>query len=153
MAATVEESPATAEDLAKDSHTFGMRVHELLHRQPALSPAVVLILAIIVFSLLSDRFIRPQNLSLILQQVSIVGTLAVGQTLIILTAGIDLSIGAAMVLASLVMSKVAFDNGVPGFIALLIGLLVGMAAAAVNGLLVTRIKLPPFIVTLGTLGI
>jgi fructose transport system permease protein len=153
MSTRVEEAPTTAEDLGRGSHTFGQKVHELLHRQPALSPAVVLVLAIIVFSLLSDRFIRPQNLSLILQQVSIVGSLAVGQTLIILTAGIDLSIGANMVLASLVMSKLALNSGVPGFIALLIGLAVAMVAAAANGLLVTRIKLPPFIVTLGTLGI
>jgi fructose transport system permease protein len=106
-----------------------------------------------VFSFLSNRFIRPENLSLILQQVSIVGALAVGQTLIILTAGIDLSIGANMVLASLVMAKLAQSSGVPGGIALIIGLGVAMAAAALNGLLVTRIKLPPFIVTLGTLGI
>jgi fructose transport system permease protein len=153
MTTRVEEVPATADDLGRGSHTFGQRVHELLHRQPALSPAVVLVLAIIVFSLLSDRFIRPQNLSLILQQVSIVGSLAVGQTLIVLTAGIDLSIGANMVLASLVMAKLALNSGVPGFIALLIGLAVAMVAAAANGLLVTRIKLPPFIVTLGTLGI
>ena len=78
MTTRVEEVPATADDLGRGSHTFGQRVHELLHRQPALSPAVVLLLAIIVFSLLSDRFIRPQNLSLVLQQVSIVGSLAVG---------------------------------------------------------------------------
>lgn len=153
MSSNVEAAPITAEELAGDKHTISQRIHELLHKQPALSPALVLILAIIVFSFLSDRFIRPQNLSLVLQQVSIVGSLAVGQTLIILTAGIDLSIGANMVLASLVMSKLALNNGVPGFIALLIGLVVAMVAAAVNGMLVTRIKLPPFIVTLGTLGI
>ena len=147
------EAPASAEELAGDSHTFSQRVHEVLHRYPALSPAIVLILAMIVFSLLSDRFLRPQNLSLIAQQVSIVGTLAVGQTLIILTAGIDLSIGAVMVLSSLMMTKLFQDNGWPAVLALLVGALVAVAASTLNGLLVTRIKLPPFIVTLGTLSI
>jgi fructose transport system permease protein len=85
--------------------------------------------------------------------VAVVGTLAVGQTLIILTAGIDLSIGAIMVLSSFVMAKLAFDNQVPAVICLLVGIVIAVAAEAVNGLLVTRVNLPPFIVTLGTLNI
>jgi fructose transport system permease protein len=133
--------------------TLAQRVHSILHRQPALSPAIVLILAGVVFSLLNSRFYALQNLSLVAQQVAVVGSLAVGQTLIILTAGIDLSIGAVMVLSSLVMSKLVFDHGVPGVFALLIGALVAVAAQTLNGVLVTRIKLPPFIVTLGTLSI
>ena len=153
MSSSVDTAPASAEDLAGDSHTLGSRVHELLHRQPALSPALVLILACIVFAFGSSRFLTLTNLSVVAQQVSIVGSLAVGQTLIILTAGIDLSIGASMVLVSLVMAKLAHDQGVPGLVALLIGLVVAIACGALNGLLVTRINLPPFIVTLGTLGI
>jgi fructose transport system permease protein len=147
------EAPVSAEELSGNSNTVGQRVHEILHRQPALSPAIVLILACVVFSFLSDRFLRLQNFSLIAQQVAVVGTLAVGQTLIILTAGIDLSIGAVTVLSSLVMSKMVFTNHAPAFVALLVGLLVAVAASALNGLLVTRIKLPPFIVTLGTLSV
>jgi fructose transport system permease protein len=82
-----------------------------------------------------------------------VAALGVAQTMIILTAGIDLSIGAAMILAQLYMAQVAANNHVPGAIALLIGLLVGVATGIVNGALVTRLRLPPFIVTLGTLSI
>ena len=152
MTASVE-SPASAEELAGDKNTVGQRVHEVLHRFPALSPAIVLVLACIVFSFASDRFLRLQNLSLIAQQVSIVGTLAVGQTLVILTAGIDLSVGAIMVLSSLAMAKMVHTNGAPALIAIIVGVLVALVAAGINGLLVTRIKLPPFIVTLGTLGI
>jgi fructose transport system permease protein len=147
------EAPASAEDLSGSSHGIGQRIHEILHRQPALSPAIVLILACVVFSLLSDRFLRLENFSLIAQQLAVVGTLAVGQTLIILTAGIDLSIGAVTVLASLVMSKVVFTNHMSALVALVLGVVVAVGASAVNGLLVTRIKLPPFIVTLGTLSI
>ena len=147
------EEPRSAEELAGDSHTFGQRVHELLHRQPALSPGVVLVLAIIVFSFLSDKFLKAGNFGLILQQVAFIGALAVGQTLIILTAGVDLSIGAVMVLSSLVMAKMDHSDGVPGVFALLVGVVVAVVASTINGILVTRIKLPPFIVTLGTLSI
>jgi fructose transport system permease protein len=128
-------------------------VQSTLHRYPALSPALVLLLSVVVFGLLSDRFLRPENLSLITQQVAVVGALAIGQTLIILTAGIDLSVGSIMVLSSMVMAQVAVSAGLPGVPALALGLGVGLAAGAVNGFLVTRVKLPPFIVTLGTFNI
>ncbi|SEG64981.1 fructose transport system permease protein [Actinacidiphila yanglinensis] len=148
-----ESTPQLAEDLLKRPAGPGQRVHAVLHRQPALSPAIVLILAGVAFTLLNSRFYHLQNLSLIAQQVAVVGSLAVGQTLVILTAGIDLSVGAVMVLSSLVMSKLVFDHGVPGVLALLAGAVLAVAAQTLNGLLVTRIKLPPFIVTLGTLSI
>jgi fructose transport system permease protein len=105
------------------------------------------------FSLTSSRFYQLENLSLVLQQVAVVGTLAAGQTLIILTAGIDLSIGALMVLSSLVMATLSYQDHVPGVLALLIGAVVAIAGQSVNGLLVTRIRLPPFIVTLGMLSV
>jgi fructose transport system permease protein len=148
-----EASPATAEELLNRPPTLGQRAHSVLHRQPALSPAIVLVLACLAFGLLNSRFYRLENLSLVVQQAAVVGALAAGQTLVILTAGIDLSIGAVMVLASLVMSKLVFNNGLPGPLALLIGVAIAVLAQAVNGLLVTRIKLPPFIVTLGTLSV
>lgn len=136
-----------------DRSTPLSRVRDLLHRYPAISPALVLIIAVAVFGLLNERFLAPSNLSLITQQVAVIGTLAAAQTLVILTAGIDLSVGAAMVLASMVMGKFAADFGIPGFLALILGLLAALAAGAVNGVLVTRLKLPPFIVTLGTLNV
>jgi len=136
-----------------DRRTPLSRVRNLLHRYPALSPGIVLIVAVIVFGVISPRFFFVNNLSLITQQVAVVGTLAIAQTLVILTAGIDLSVGAIMVLASMVVAQTASQNHVPAVLALLLGLLVGLAAGAVNGLLVTRLKLPPFIVTLGTLNI
>jgi fructose transport system permease protein len=143
-------------DLAEeflDRSTPLSRLRNVLHRYPAISPAVVLVIAIIVFGLINPRFLYPANLSLITQQVAVVGTLALAQTLIILTAGIDLSIGAAMILSSMVVAQTASANGVPGELALILGLFVGLAAGALNGFLVTRLKLPPFIVTLGTLNI
>lgn len=136
-----------------DRSTPLSRIRNALHRYPAISPAVVLVVAVIVFGLLNDRFLLPANLSLITQQVAVVGTLALAQTLIILTAGIDLSVGAVMVLSSMVIARVATENGLPAPLALVIGLIVGLLAGGFNGFLVTRLKLPPFIVTLGTLNI
>ena len=150
---TATESPANVEDLLQRRQTPVQRVQHVLHANPALSPLIVLIVAIIVFGIVANGFLRPQALSLLVQQMAVVGTLAVGQTIIILTAGIDLSIGMAMVLSSLVMAKLSHDNGVPGPIALLIGAVVAVLTGFLNGVLVTRVKLPPFIVTLGTFGI
>jgi fructose transport system permease protein len=129
------------------------RVQHVLHAQATIGPAVVLLVSVIVFALLSERFLTPGNISLILQQVAVVGTLAVGQTIVILTAGIDLSCGAIMVLTSIVMAKVASETGLPGLPALLLGFAVGTLCGLLNGVLVTRLKLPPFIVTLGTLNV
>jgi fructose transport system permease protein len=148
------DAPAeSADDLVPTRHTPAQRIQHILHGNPALSPLIVLVIGVIVFGLVADNFLRPQSLSLLLQQVAVVGALAVGQTVIILTAGIDLSIGVAMVLASLVMVKLNFDHGVPGPIALVIGIGVGLLTGLLNGALVTRLNLPPFIVTLGTFSI
>ena len=152
-AAPTVEAPASAEDLLPTRHTPAQRIQHVLHGNPALSPLIVLVIGVIVFGLVADNFLRPQSLSLLVQQVAVVGALAVGQTVIVLTGGIDLSIGMAMVLSSLVMAKLNLDQGVPGPAALLIGIGVGILAGLVNGLLVTRLKLPPFIVTLGTFSI
>ena len=147
------EAPGTAEQLLKPNDTLARRTHNLLHRMPALSPLLVLIIACLIFGMDNNRFFRPENLSIVLQQAAVVGALAVGQTLVILTAGIDLSVGAVMVLASLVMGKLVANDGVPGPIAFLVGFAIAVVAAFLNGVLVTKIKLPPFIVTLGTLSI
>ncbi|MEY8688565.1 MAG: ABC transporter permease [Leptothrix sp. (in: b-proteobacteria)] len=118
-----------------------------------LGPAIALVLACFFFSFQHERFFTLQNFSLILQQVMVVGTIAIGQTLIILTAGIDLSCGMVMALGSIVMTKVAADYGLNAPLAILCGVAVTTLFGLINGLLVTRIKLPPFIVTLGTLNI
>jgi fructose transport system permease protein len=130
-----------------------IRIQRQLHAYPALGPLIVLIASAIVFSLINSRFYASANISLMLQQVAVIATLAVAQTLIILTAGIDLSIGAAMILSQLFMAQMAANNGVPGALALLIGFIVGLGTGMLNGALVTRFRLPPFIATLGTLSI
>jgi fructose transport system permease protein len=129
------------------------RVQALLHARPTLGPLAVLVLSLLVFFILSGRFLTAANMSLVLAQVTVIALLALGQTLIILTAGIDLSVGAIAVFSSILMAKMATGGGVPGPLAVLIGFGLGTAMGALNGLLVTRFRLPPFIVTLGTLSI
>ena len=118
-----------------------------------LGPFIALVIACAFFATQSDRFLTGANLSLVLQQVMVVGVIAIGQTLIVLTAGIDLSCGMVMALGSIVMTKFAQDLGLPAPLAILCGVGVTALFGLVNGLLVTRVKLPPFIVTLGTLNI
>ena len=84
---------------------------------------------------------------------TIIGILGIAQTLIILTAGIDLSVAAIMMLCSVVMGGLAVSAGVPAFVAIPIGLVVGGLCGLLNGTLVAKVKLPPFIVTLGTWSI
>ncbi len=129
---------------------FLSRLQHALHTTPSLVPLVVLIGALILFgTLLGERFFSPSTLTLILQQVQIVGILAAAQTLIILTAGIDLSVGAIAVFCSVIMGQFTFRYGIPPTAAIFCGLAMGTAIGAISGWLVSRVKLPPFIVTLG----
>jgi fructose transport system permease protein len=100
-----------------------------------------------------SHFVTASNFSTVLTQVTIVGFLGVAQTLVILTAGIDLSVGVIMVISSVVMGRLAVDDGVTLFVAFPLGLLCGLACGSLNGVLVTKLRMPPFIVTLGTLSI
>ena len=126
------------------------RIQHTLHSNPALVPLIVLVLSVAIFgAVLGSKFFSPFALTLILQQVAIVGIVGSAQTLVVLTAGIDLSVGAIMVLSSVVMGQFTFRYGIPAPISILCGFVVGGLIGYVNGYLVAKIKLPPFIVTLG----
>ncbi len=129
------------------------RLQATLHRHPPLGPTAVLIVAIVVFSLINPRFLSFQNASLMLAELAVVGTLAIGQTVIVLTAGIDLSCGAAMIFIQMIIAGLATNFGVPPILALLIGFVLGAGVGAVNGFFVSGLHLQPFIVTLGTLSV
>jgi fructose transport system permease protein len=154
MSVDTTHAPATAaEQFAMRRQSPIQRIQHLLHSHPALSPLMVLIVAFIVFTIINPRFANPGTISIVLQQTAVIAALAIGQTLIILTAGIDLAVGAISILSMLLMANLAVNNGLPGIIAILIGILFGTACGFLNGICVTRLKLPPFIVTLGTLSI
>ena len=136
---------------AQDKQRFSLK--NKLPPISILGPLFALLAASIFFATQSDRFLSGQNFSLILQQVMVVGVIAIGQTLIILTAGIDLSCGMAMALGSVVITKFAVDMGMNPYLAVLCGMAACVLIGYINGALVTMIKLPPFIVTLGTMNI
>ena len=149
-AAIKDKSQETVADF--DSHEKGVVgfIHETLHKYPFFVPLTVMILAIIVFGLINPNFYRVNTLSVILQQVGIVGILGTAQAIVILTAGIDLSVGAMMVFITVIMGQFSFRYGIPAEITILIGIAAGAFMGFCNGWLVARLRLPPFIVTLGT---
>ena len=152
----VADSPpggAAAAAFADRADTPLERVQHLLHSRPYLSPLIVLALSYLVFTLLNDRFILPANQATMIKSVVVVAILALGQTLIILTAGIDLSVGFIALLSMMVMAKTSAEQGWSPGLSILAGLAVGLACGIFNGALVTRLNLPPFIATLGSLGI
>ncbi|RFC63132.1 ABC transporter permease [Fulvimarina endophytica] len=124
-----------------------------LHGNPTMVPVIVLVMSVVAFGLVSPNFFSAFNLSLIMQQVAIVGILAAAQSLVILTAGIDLSVAAVMMMISVIMGRLSVELGIPVPLAVLIGFACGACTGLLNGLLVTKIKLPPFITTLGTWNI
>ena len=148
-----EAASSAANDIASfddERQGFVHRFHLALHTTPALVPLIVLVVSIIVFGLLlGSKFFSPFALTLILQQVQIVGIVAAAQSLVILTAGIDLSVGAIAVISSVVMGQFTFRYGLPVEISIGCGLLSGTAIGALNGWLIAAMRLPPFIVTLG----
>jgi fructose transport system permease protein len=151
--ATLAKADTAVASFEKDDKTFIFKLRNFLRRNPTMIPALVLLLSIAAFSIVAPRFLGIGALSTILKQVTVTGFVALAQTLIILTAGIDLSVGAILVLSSLVMGNLAVVAGVPVFLAVLVGIAVGGVMGLINGLLVTKMRLPPFIVTLGTLSI
>lgn len=133
-----------------DDKSLLYRLRQFLHHNPAAVPLIVLVLSLLVFGItLGGKFFSAFSLTLILQQVAITGIIAAAQTLVILTAGIDLSVGAIMVLSSVVMGQFTFRYGIPAEISVLCGFATGALCGFINGYLIAWVRLPPFIVTLG----
>jgi fructose transport system permease protein len=129
----LQGSDQSVASFEEDGRSGLKSLQRFLHEYPTAIPFIVLVVGILIFSVAAGgRFFAPFNLSLVLQQVTIIAFLGIAQTLVILTAGIDLSVG------------------VPVEIAFVLGMLTGLLCGLINGVLVAVIKLPPFIVTLGT---
>jgi ribose transport system permease protein len=112
--------------------------------------AIIILLALIVaFSIAADNFLTVDNLRNILRQYSVPAILAVGQTLVIVSAGIDLSVASTAALSGSVMGVMYAHEGYPEPVALLIGLAAGFAVGAINGFVITKWRVPDFIATLG----
>ena len=129
----------------------GFSFGRLLHSPLAL-PLIGLIVVSVLMGLASDNFFSMNNILNVLRQVSVVGILAVGMTFVILTGGIDLSVGAVMALVGTLSAGLMVNMGLPAVLALLIGLVIGTGIGLANGALVAWGKMPAIIVTLATMG-
>jgi ribose transport system permease protein len=126
------------------------RMNEIVSQ---LAAAAGLIVVFVALSFASPYFLTSNNLFNVCVQIAVVAILAVGQTMVILTAGIDLSVGSVAGLSGVVGSMAMANWGLPMTLGIVVGILVGAVAGTGNGLLVTRAGLPPFIATLGMMGV
>ena len=133
---------ATAQASFEEEHlSLAKRIQRFLHLYPTTVPFVVLLLGLLLGVTVNfSHFVTGSNLSTVLTQVTIIGFLGIAQTLVILTAGIDLSVGVIMVICSVVMGRLAVVDGVPLFIAFPAGLFAAIACGYLNGALVTRLQ-------------
>ncbi len=119
-------------------------------KESAIFLALILIMGVI--SLIAPKFMSAYNLFLVSRQISFVAIVAFGELFVILTGGIDLSVGSIMGLAGMAAAY-AMQSGIPIPLAVALGILVGLLMGAVNGALISYVKIPPFIVTLGMLSL
>jgi ribose/xylose/arabinose/galactoside ABC-type transport system permease subunit len=116
-------------------------------------PLILFVLVFIIFGLLSPRFFTYKNFENILVQSSYVGIVGVGMTFVLLTGGVDLSVGSNMYLSAAIAGVFILGNGLPVWLAVIVTILVGAIVGLVNAFAVTWLRIVPFIVTLGTLAI
>lgn len=133
--------------------TRGLDLARLKEQLSSVGPLIGLILLVVVLSVLSPAFLTVSNAVNIFQQISVLAILALGATAVIITGGIDLSVGSILALSGITTAWVASEAGLPFGFAILVGLAAGAAAGFVNGLLITKGKLPPFIATLAMLSV
>lgn len=128
----------------------GKLSNTLLMTWNQLGMLLVLIILFIVLSIIAPNFLEPVNMLNVLKQVSIIAIIAAGMTLVILTGGIDLSVGSILALSG-VVSVMMVESGVNAFAAMFLGIVVGYLVGLINGFFTAKTKLPPFIVTLGSM--
>lgn len=124
---------------------------KLLSRVGNLGILIGFVVMMAIFSLLSPYFLKVDNLLAIALQSSINAVIALGMTMVIITGGIDLSVGSVVALAGVVMATL-MKNGTPVLFAVGVGFLIGLVCGALNGVLISKVKLAPFIVTLGSMS-
>lgn len=115
-----------------------------------LLPFLTLITLFVGLIIATPNFFTPTNLSSVVRQTAVINIMALGMTMVIITGGIDLSVGSILALAGC-LGTMAMTSGLPVGVGILVGILTGCAAGLLNGVLTTRLRISPFIVTLGTL--
>ena len=116
-------------------------------------PLIGLVLLCVIFSLTTDVFLTWRNALNVIDQITVLGILAIGMTAVIIIGGIDLSVGSVLAFSMMMMGWLYQAVGVPLGLAIVVGLVAGTACGVVNGLLITKAKLPPFIATLTMMSV
>ncbi|WP_068618643.1 ribose ABC transporter permease RbsC [Paenibacillus tuaregi] len=135
-----------------DVNTNTTKKFSLSQMTQKLGPLLGLIILIVIVSVLNPSFLEPLNILNLLRQVSINALIAFGMTFVILTGGIDLSVGSILALSSAFVANMMV-SGFDPIIAIIIGCLAGGVMGAVNGLMITKGKMAPFIATLATMTV
>ncbi len=117
-----------------------------------LLPFLSLIVLFVGLAIASPFFLTTTNLSSVVRQTAVINIMALGMTIIIVSGGIDLSVGAILAMGGL-LGTMAMQDGASIPVGIAVGVLTGLAWGLINGTLITRLRIAPFIVTLGTLGI
>lgn len=115
--------------------------------------ALVVIAMITFLSLRTDTFFTASNLAVVARQISLSAIIAMGMTLVILTGGIDLSVGSVVAITSVIVGLVMVRMNMPIWVAIIAGITVGVVVGLLNGIMIVRTKVPPFIITLGMMGL
>jgi len=146
---------ATAAAPPKTSVDAPQRIRELKNRTFAGSGGafVGLVLLIVAMSIAAPNFLSARNFTNIMDQVTVLGILALGATFVIIIGGIDLSVGSVLALSGMVMGWLSHDGGIPLPVAMLVAVLVGALCGLINGIGVTVFRLPPFIATLAMMSV
>jgi fructose transport system permease protein len=111
--AKLSQADTAVASFAEDDKSLVSRVRGFLRNYPTAIPAIIMIISVLGFGLIARNFLTPSTLSLVLKQVTVVGIVAIAQTIVILTAGIDLSVGAILVISAMVMGRLAVLAGIP----------------------------------------
>ncbi|SEB75704.1 monosaccharide ABC transporter membrane protein, CUT2 family [Paramicrobacterium humi] len=151
MTTTATKSPETKAE-AEQRQSGGAKAFLKAQLQQSLAFGTLIVL-VIFFSLASPNFFQWSNISGILLATAVIGILALGTTFVIITSGIDLSIGTGMTLCAVMTGVVTVNFGMPIGVGILAGLATGALMGLINGLNVTYLKLPPFIATLAMMMI
>src|SRR3979490_1592493 len=115
-----------------------------------LLPFLTLIVLFVAEAIASPYFLTSTNLSSVVRQTAVINLMALGMTLVIISGGIDLSVGAILAMGGL-LGTMMMEKGLPIWFGVLVGIVTGCMAGFLNGIMTTRLKINPFIVTLGTL--
>ncbi|KKK38929.1 ribose ABC transporter permease [Mesobacillus campisalis] len=124
-----------------------------MFKNPEMLTLIGFFILCVFFSIASEQFLTGNNISNIIRQVSINGILAVGMTFVILTGGIDLSVGSVMAFTGTIMAGMMINMGMPPIVAVLLGILLGAALGYINGLFVAHARIPAIIVTLAMMEV